>query len=103
MWKTSNIVPIPKTTPVETVNSHLRPIALTPIIPKVAEEFVIKEHLKPAILEVLDPDQFGVIPGSSTCHALIKVIYKWTETTDGNGSTVRTCCPSRLPEGVRFY
>ena len=89
VWKTSNVVPIPKTTPVETVNKHLRPIALTPIISKVAEEFVIKEHLKPAILEVLDPDQFGVIPGSSTCHALIKLIHKWSESTDGNGSTIR--------------
>ena len=36
VWKTSNVVPIPKTTPVETVNKHLRPIALTPIISKVA-------------------------------------------------------------------
>ncbi len=89
VWKTSNIVPITKTTPVETVNSHLRPFALTPIISKVAEEFVIKEPLKPDILEVLDTDQFGVIPGSSKCHALIKLIHKWTETTDGNGSTVR--------------
>ena len=42
VWKTSNVVPIPKTTPVETVNKHLRPIALTPIISKVAEEFVTK-------------------------------------------------------------
>ena len=49
VWKTSNVVPIPKTTPVETVNKHLRPIALTPIISKVNEEFVIKEHLKPPL------------------------------------------------------
>ena len=55
----------------------------------VAEEFVIKAHLKPAILEVLDPDQSGVIAGSSTSHALIKLLQKWTETTDGYGSTVR--------------
>ena len=56
---------------------------------KVAEKFVVKELLKPiTILEVLDPDQFGFIAGSSTGHALIKLFHKWTETTDGNGSTV---------------
>ena len=57
---------------------------------KVAEEFVIKELFKPiTILEVLDPDHFGFIAGSSTGHAIIKLFHKWTETTDGNGSTVR--------------
>ena len=54
-----------------------------------AEEFVINEHLKPAVLEVLDPNQFGVILGSSTSQALIKMMHKWTEATDGNGASVR--------------
>ena len=85
----SNVVPIPKTTPVESVNKHLRPISLTPILSKVAEEFVIRIHLKPAVLEVLHENQFGVISDSSNSHALIKMIYRWTEATDGNGSTVR--------------
>ena len=103
VWKTSNVVPIPKTTPVETVNKHLRPIALTPIISKVAEEFVIKEHLKPAILEVLDPDQFGVIPESSTCHACSYQAISQMVRHHRWSWIYYTCCPPRLPEGVRFY
>jgi hypothetical protein len=71
------------------INKHLRPISLTPILSKVAEEFVIRIHLKPAVLEVLDENQFGVISDSSTSHALIKMLHRWTEATDGSGSTVR--------------
>jgi ABC-type Mn2+/Zn2+ transport system ATPase subunit len=52
-------------------------------------EFVIRIHLTPAVLEVLDENQFGVISDSSTSHALIKMLHRWTEATDGNGSTVR--------------
>jgi hypothetical protein len=81
-WKMSNVVPIPKTTPIESVNKHLRPISLTPILSKVAEEFVIRIHLKPAVLEVLDENQFGVISDSSTTHSLIKMLHTWTEETD---------------------
>ena len=65
-----------------TINQHLRPISLTPLLSKVAEEFVVIKHLKPAILKV-------VIPGSSTNQALIKMIHKWSETTDGARASVR--------------
>ena len=78
-----------KTTPIQIVSKHLRPISLTPILSKLAEEFVINEHLKPAVLEVLDPNQFGVIPGLTTSQALIKKMHKWTEATDRNGASVR--------------
>jgi hypothetical protein len=46
-------------------------------------------YLKPAVLEVLDENQFGIISDSSTSHALIKMLHRWTEATDGSGSTVR--------------
>ena len=85
----SNTVPIPKTTPVQIVNKHLRPISLTPILSKLAEEFVINEHLKPEVLEVLDSNQFGVIPGSTTSQVLIKMMHKWTEATDENEASFR--------------
>ena len=39
-WKAADVVPIPKQKPVKEVNKHLRPISLTPILSKVAEEFV---------------------------------------------------------------
>ena len=89
IWKQANIIPVPKVTPAHDINQHLRPISLTPLLSKVAEEFVVIKHLKPAILKVLDVNQYGVIPGSSTSQALIKMIHKWSEATDGARASVR--------------
>ena len=44
-WKSADTVPIPMQKPIKDVNKHLRPISLTPVLSKVAEEFVIAEHL----------------------------------------------------------
>jgi hypothetical protein len=89
IWKKANIIPVPKVTPAHDINQHLRPISLTPLLSKVDEEFVVIKHLKPAILKVLDVNQYGVIPGSSTSQALIKMIHKWSEATDGARASVR--------------
>ena len=76
--------------PVYDVNNHLRPISLTPIVSKVAEEFVVEQYVKPAVLEKVDPGQFaGTIPGSSTTEALISMTHAWYSATDGNGGKVR--------------
>ena len=64
-WKHADIVPMPKQVPVYDVNKHLRPISLTHVVSKVAEEFVVEQYVKPAVLEKVDPGQFGTIPGSS--------------------------------------
>jgi hypothetical protein len=88
-WKNADIVPVPKQKPAKYVNKDLRPISLTPILSKVAEEFVIQEYVMPAILKEIDGDQFGSIPKSSTTQALISMVHVWTKYTDGNGSTVR--------------
>ena len=87
-WKLENVVPIPKLTPVQHINQHLRPVSLTSILFKVAEDFVVEKELNPAILKILDPNQFGVITGSLTSQALIKMIHRWTEATDGSGASV---------------
>ena len=89
IWKKANIIPVPKVTPAHDINQHLRPISLTPLLSKVAEEFGVIKHLKPAILKVLDVNQHCVIPGSSTSQALIKMIHKWSEATDGARASVR--------------
>ena len=88
-WKHADIVPIPKQVPVYDVNKHLRPISLTPVLSKVAEEFVVEQYVKPAVLEKVDPGQFGTIPGSRTTEALISMTHAWYKATDGNGATVR--------------
>ena len=88
-WKRADVVPVPKQKPVEDINKHLRPISLTPIISKIAEEYIVNAYMKPAVLEQIDPQQFGTIPRSSTTQALISMIHYWSESTDGNGSTTR--------------
>ena len=88
-WKRADVVPVPKQKPVEDINKHLRPISLTPIISKIAEEYIVNAYVKPAVLEQIDPQQFGTIPRSSTTQALISMIHSWSESIDGNGSTTR--------------
>ena len=43
----------------------------------------------PAVLDIIDPNQFGAIPNSSTTQALISMVHDWAKATDGNGSAVR--------------
>ena len=76
--------------PVEDLKKHLRPISLTPCLLKVAEEFVVVDYVKSAVLKVLDPSQYGAVTKLSTTQALIHMLHHWTEGCDGNGATVRT-------------
>ena len=89
VWKTADIVPIPKQKPVQEVNKDLRPISLTPVLAKVAEEFVVEEHVRPAVVKKIKGHQFGCIPKSSTTQALLSMVHSWTKHTDGTGATVR--------------
>ena len=66
-----------------------RPISLTATLSKIAEHYVVHEHVEPAVLKRLGTDQFGCIPGSSTAHALINLLHNWAQATDGTGNTVR--------------
>ena len=88
-WKQADITPIPKATPVYDINKHLRPVSLTPISSKLAEEFVVDQHVKPAVLAQVDPRQFGTAPRSSITEALVSMTHTWSNATDGNGTTVR--------------
>ena len=88
-WKLANVAPIPKQTPVYDVNKHLRPISLTPVLSKLAEDFVVDRYVKPAVLAKVDPRQFGTVPGSSTTEALISKTHAWYSATNGNWGSVR--------------
>ena len=88
-WKSADTLPIPKQKPIKDVNKHLRPISLTSILSKVAEEFVVAEYLRPSILKKIGDNQFEAIPKSSTTHALISLVHSWAKHIDGTGSTVR--------------
>ena len=68
---------------------HLRPISLTPTISKVAEDFVVLRYVGPAVLQIIDPNQYGGIPRSSTLYALISMVHNWSQATDARGAAVR--------------
>ena len=80
MWKLADVSPLPKTKPVK----DLRPISLTPCISKVAEDFVVTQYVKPAVLSALDSSQYGAIPKSSTTLALLEMLHVWSQGTDGS-------------------
>ena len=40
-------------------------------------------------MELINLNQFGAIPKSSTLHALISMVPAWAQATDGTGSAVR--------------
>ena len=88
-WKMAEASPLAKKKPVQDVSKDLRPISLTSILSKICEDFVVEKFIKPAVLEILDPHQFGTVPESSTTHALINVVHYLTSVTDGNGCLAR--------------
>ena len=88
-WKNADVIPVPKKKPVNDIKNQLRPISLTPSISKIAEDFVVKFHIGPAVLKVIDPDQFGAIPKSSTEQALISILHYLSRETDGTSAAVR--------------
>ena len=45
--------------------------------------------MKPAILKIIDPNQYGSIPKSSTTSALFSMMHNWTSGLDGTGSITR--------------
>ena len=90
IWKMADVPPLPKKKPVLDLKKDLRPVTLTPCVSKVAEEFVVEDFVKPAVLDVIGGSQYGEIPKSSTSMALISMMHAWALGTDGNGATVRT-------------
>ena len=88
--KMADVTPLPKKKPVVDIQKELRPISLPPCISKVAEEFVVDGFVKPAVMNILDDNQYGAIPNSLTTMALDSVLHSWSLSMDGNGATVRT-------------
>ena len=73
----------------EDLSKQLCPISLTPTISKLAEDFVVSTHVGPAVLKIIDHDQYGGIPKSSTLFALISIFRHWLQVTDGTGAVFR--------------
>lgn len=80
MWKSADIVPIPKVRPMSSIQTDFRPISLTPIGSKVMEFFPCQEIYN-SVVNKIDPSQYGGLRGSSTSMALMHMIdfmYKQT-------------------------
>ena len=74
-WKEADVVAIPKEKSIQDINNHLRPISLTPILSKLAEDFVVNRYLKTAVMERIEKRQFGTVHKSCTTHALISMLH----------------------------
>ena len=90
IWKYANVSPLPKKKKVEDLKKDLRSISLTACLSIVAEDCVVHDYFKPAVLKVLDPNQYGAVPHLSTTQALIHMVHSWAPVTDGNNATIRT-------------
>jgi hypothetical protein len=71
----ADVSPLPKKKLIKDLKKDLRPISLTSCVSKVAEGFVVEDYVKPAILKVIDPNQYGTIPNSPTTIALINMLH----------------------------
>ena len=90
VWKYADVSPLPKKKKVEDLKKELRPISLNACLSKDAEDCVVHDYIKPAVLKVLHPNQYGAVPHSSTTQALIHMVHSWAQATEGNSATIRT-------------
>ena len=90
IWKTAKVTPVPKVSPPQILEKHLRPISLTPVMCKQLKSFIY-EWLLEIIADNLDPNQFGALKGSSTVHPLLTMVNDWYKQTDDSrkGNIVR--------------
>ena len=56
---------------------------------QIRRNLVVSAFIGPAVMKIIDPDQFGALPKSSTALALTSMLHHWTRATDGTGSAVR--------------
>ncbi len=87
LWKTSCLVPVPKT-PRPCGSKDYRPVALTSHIMKTLERLVL-EQLRPLVKPHLDPLQFAYQPQLGVEDAIIFLLNRVYSHLDQPASTVR--------------
>ena len=88
-WKDSHLTPVPKVKSV-TGDGDLRPIALTPVLSKVLEDFFV-EWLIDEDKHHIDPQQFGSLKGTSITYCLLDMLHNWLSSLDCPGKFLRVC------------
>ena len=84
----ANIIPLPKTKPLMSVKTDIRPISITSIAAKVFESIIMK-YVDDIVCDAMDSKQFGGIAGTSTTDALVSMTHRWYEATDILNTYVR--------------
>ncbi|KAI4887201.1 hypothetical protein NFI96_031265, partial [Prochilodus magdalenae] len=87
LWKTSCVVPVPKTQHPKDLNSY-RPVALTSHLMKSLERLVLT-HLRPLVRPSMDPLRFAYQPGVGVDDAVICLLHRALSHLEKPGSTVR--------------
>ena len=83
------VVPVPKQRPIQHANKHRCPISLTPILSKIAEDYVVHDFVMFTVLKKIDKKQYGTIPKSCTTRALVSMIHNWHVSSHGNAAAIR--------------
>ena len=91
LWKSSNVSPVPKSSPAQDIDSDFRPISLTAIVSKILESFPYRWLFQSIVWRQIDPLQFGALRGSSASIALVHLLNRWYEACDDLGSSLRIC------------
>ena len=71
----ADVTPLPKQKPTVDIKNELRPRSLAPCVSKQAEVLVVDGFVIPTVMSVLDKNQYGAIPNSSTTMALISMLH----------------------------
>ena len=82
-WLTAIVTPIPKISCPVSLNDF-RPISVTPVLSRLAEKYLVKHWLRPAIPREWIDDQFGFRPTGSTECALINFMHHATHMLETN-------------------
>ena len=81
VWKSANIIPLPKTKPLMSVKTDIIPIYITPIAAKFFESIIMK-YVDDIVCDTIDSKHFGGIAVTSTTDALVEMTHRWYEATD---------------------
>ena len=81
LWKKANVIPVPKTRPLVSIENDLRPISLISTLGKQLEALVVRQILE-RVGPQLDKRQFGALKGRSTVHILTDMLHVWHKALD---------------------
>ncbi|KAI3354787.1 hypothetical protein L3Q82_004534 [Scortum barcoo] len=101
LWKTSCIVPVPKTPHPKELNSY-RPVALTSHLMKTLERLVLA-HLRQLVSSFMDPLQFAYQPDIGVDDAVIYLLHTSLTHLEKAGSTTTVCEGAVALSRINFF